>query len=188
MEYKLIARTIAYKVSKYIGVVAIVAAGLACGVALHAAVERKEDIASAFKMTNVTAEYRNKQLDCLTRNIYWEAAGEPFEGKVAVAQVTMNRAKHPQFPNDVCGVVYEKTKIRDRVICQFSWFCERNHLVRPVHKKEFEESAVVARMVLLENFRLRSLDNAIYYHADYISPGWRKDKITKIGRHIFYRG
>ena len=72
----------------------------------------------------VSAADRAKQLDCLTRNIYWEAATEPFEGKVAVAQVTINRVASGRFAPDICGVVYQKNVIYDRVICQFSWFCD----------------------------------------------------------------
>ena len=130
---------------------------------------------------------RTKQLDCLAKNIYWEAAGEPFEGKVAVAQVTMNRLESGRFAKDVCGVVYQKNVVYDRVICQFSWFCENNHKVRPVHPALFKESEEVAKKVLLENFRLPSMKDALYYHADYVSPGWKKPKIGKIGAHIFYK-
>ena len=63
------------------------------------------------KMSAVTADVRNKQLECLARNIYFEAGGEPFEGKVAVAQVTINRANSGQFPNDICRVVYQKNVV-----------------------------------------------------------------------------
>ena len=63
----------------------------------------------AYRQGFVSAADRTKQLDCLTKNIYWEAATEPFEGKVAVAQVTMNRVDSGRFGNDVCGVVYQKT-------------------------------------------------------------------------------
>jgi spore germination cell wall hydrolase CwlJ-like protein len=48
------------------------------------------------------------------------------------------------------------------------------------------ESELVAKKVLLENFRLPGLKGALYYHADYVSPGWKLPKIDKIGRHIFY--
>jgi len=130
---------------------------------------------------------RTKQLDCLAKNIYWEAASEPFEGKVAVAQVTMNRLESGRFAKDVCGVVYQKNVVYDRVICQFSWFCENNHKVRPVHPALYKESEEVAKKVLLENFRLPSMKDALYYHADYVSPGWKKPKIGKIGAHIFYK-
>ena len=127
-----------------------------------------------------------KQLDCLTRNIYWEAANEPFEGKVAVAQVTMNRVEDGRFGKDVCGVVYQKNVIYQKLICQFSWVCETTHKVRAVHQPLWRESEEVAKKVLLENFRLPGLKEAIYYHADYVNPGWKKPKIDKIGRHIFY--
>ena len=134
----------------------------------------------------VSTTEKIKQLDCLTRNIYWEAASEPFEGKVAVAQVTMNRLESGRFASSVCGVVYQKNVIYEKVICQFSWACETTHKVRPVHPPLWKESEEVAKKVLLENFRLPGLKEAIYYHADYVNPGWKKPKIDKIGRHIFY--
>ena len=134
----------------------------------------------------VTASEKIKQLDCLTRNIYWEAASEPFEGKVAVAQVTMNRVQDGRFGDGVCGVVYQKNIIYEKLICQFSWVCETTHKVRPVYQPLWKESELVAKKVLLENFRLPGLNGALFYHADYVSPGWKLPKIDKIGRHIFY--
>jgi len=134
----------------------------------------------------VTAAERTKQLECLTRNIYWEAASEPFEGKVGVAQVTMNRVESGKFPSSVCGVVYQKNVIYEKVICQFSWYCEGNVKVKAVNQPMWRESEEVAKKVLLEGFRLPSLKNALYYHADYVNPGWNKPKIEKVGRHIFY--
>jgi spore germination cell wall hydrolase CwlJ-like protein len=134
----------------------------------------------------VTANDKIKQLDCLTKNIYWEAALEPFEGKVGVAQVTMNRVASGKFADTVCGVVYQKNIIYQKVICQFSWYCETSGQIRPVQKEKWKESEEVAKKVLLENFRLPSLKNALYYHADYVNPNWNKPKIDKIGRHIFY--
>jgi len=134
----------------------------------------------------VTATEKIRQLDCLTRNIYWEAASEPFEGKVAVAQVTMNRLASGRFGDSVCGVIYQKNIFYERVICQFSWVCETTHKTRPVYPPLWAESELVAKKVMLENFRLPGLKEALYYHADYVSPGWKKPKIDKIGRHIFY--
>ena len=134
----------------------------------------------------ITAEQRTKELDCLTRNIYWEAASEPFEGKVGVAQVTLNRVESGKFASTVCGVVYQKNVFYEKVVCQFSWFCETNHKIRPIHKPLWKESEEVAKKVLLEGFRLPSLENALFYHADYVSPGWKLPRIEKIGRHIFY--
>jgi len=134
----------------------------------------------------VTAAEKTRQLECLTRNIYWEAASEPFEGKVAVAQVTLNRMQSGKFADSVCGVVYQKNVFYERVVCQFSWYCEGNHKVKAIHKPMWLESEEVAKKVLLEGFRLPSLQKAMYYHADYVNPGWQLPKIEKIGRHIFY--
>jgi len=135
----------------------------------------------------VSAAERLRQLNCLTQNIYWEAASEPFEGKVAVAQVTLNRVESGRFAPTVCGVVYQKNVFYERVVCQFSWFCESTHRTRPVHRPMWQESELVAKKVLLENFRLPGLNDALFYHATYISPGWKREKIKTIGQHTFYR-
>ena len=134
----------------------------------------------------VTAQEKIRQLECLTRNIYWEAASEPFEGKVAVAQVTLNRMQSGKFPDSVCGVVYQKNVFYEKVVCQFSWYCEGNQKMKPIHKPLWRESEEVAKKVLLEGFRLPSLKHALFYHADYVTPGWQLPKIDQIGRHIFY--
>lgn len=134
----------------------------------------------------VSAAQRTKELECLTRNIYWEAASEPFEGKVGVAQVTLNRVASGKFADSVCGVVYQKNIFYEKVVCQFSWYCEGNQKMKAVHGPLWRESEEVAKKVLLEGFRLPSLEKAMYYHADYVSPGWKLPKIEKVGRHIFY--
>ena len=134
-----------------------------------------------------SARYIEKELTCLAKNIYWEAASEPFEGKVAVAQVTINRLQSGKFADSVCGVVYQKTTFNSKTVCQFSWFCENNYLVKTVYKPLYKESEEVAKMVLLEGFRLPTIKEALYYHADYVNPRWNKPRITQIGRHIFYK-
>jgi spore germination cell wall hydrolase CwlJ-like protein len=138
------------------------------------------------KVKVVTSNDRERQLRCLTQNIYWEAASEPFEGKVAVAQVTINRANSGNFPGDICGVVYQKNVVYEKVVCQFSWYCDGTHRVKPIYQPLYNESAEVAKKVLLENFRLPSLKHAMYYHADYVKPAWGKTPIAKIGHHVFY--
>jgi spore germination cell wall hydrolase CwlJ-like protein len=136
----------------------------------------------------ITIKDRERQLDCLAKNIYHEAASEPFEGKVAVAQVTMNRVESGKYPSDVCGVVYQKNVFMERVVCQFSWYCQNGGKM-PIRSNEmYQESMAVAKKVLLEDFRLDILKDAMFYHADYVNPNWKKEKIGKIGRHIFYRG
>ena len=136
----------------------------------------------------MTAAEVEKSLDCLAMNVYREAGHEPFEGKVAVAQVTLNRVNSNKFPKDVCAVVYQKTRFTERVICQFSWYCDSKHRNRPVNDEAYEESYRVAKMVFLEDFRLESIKDALYYHADYVDPNWKLKRITKIGTHIFYEG
>ena len=134
----------------------------------------------------VTAEVRNKQLECLAKNIYYEAGGEPFEGKVAVAQVTINRAESGKFTKDICQVVYQKNVVYERVLCQFSWYCENPSAKKPMNGPVYTESMEVAKKVLLEGFRLPSIKHALYFHGDYINPKWGKQPVAKIGRHIFY--
>jgi len=129
---------------------------------------------------------RTRQLECLTRNIYWESATEPFEGKVAVAQVTINRVASGKFAADICGVVYQKNVVYDKVICQFSWNCDGSSKIRPIYPAQWKEAEDVAKKVLLEGFRLPSLKTALYFHADYVTPQWGKPQVAKVGRHIFY--
>jgi spore germination cell wall hydrolase CwlJ-like protein len=130
-----------------------------------------------------------RELECLAINIYKEAGYEPVNGRIAVAQVTLNRVEHREFPNTVCGVVYEKTRNRHTgklTVCQFSWYCDPVHRNRPVHQLTYEESYEIAKKVLIDGVRLPRLENAIFYHADYINPNWPYPRITKIGQHIFY--
>ena len=124
----------------------------------------------------------NKQLACLTKNIYYESASESYEGKLAVAQVTINRANDPKFPSTICGVVYQRTL----GTCQFSWTCLKNLAIQ--NKYAWEESEIVARKALTEPVLhdIIARSNAQYYHAIYVNPGWKGKVVTKIGNHVFY--
>jgi spore germination cell wall hydrolase CwlJ-like protein len=138
--------------------------------------------------SQITLAVRERQLACLAKNIYHEAGSEPFEGKVAVAQVTLNRTESGQFPDDICKTIYQKNVIYTKVICQFSWACDRDiTAIKVINNANYKESMEVAKKVLLEDFRLPALKEALYYHADYINPGWRKQQIAHIGHHIFYK-
>jgi spore germination cell wall hydrolase CwlJ-like protein len=154
----------------------------------HAKMEKLREGQMLSSPDIVTIKTRERQLECLAMNIYREAGHENFEGKVAVAQVTMNRASHPSFPKDVCGVVFQKSVVMDRVICQFSWYCDSAHKARPVNQSAYNESMSVAKKVLLEGFRLDVMKEALYYHANYVNPKWNLEKIGSIGNHIFYKG
>ena len=148
-------------------------------------IERLKD--ARMGVSPITAEMRQRQLDCLARNIYHEAGYEPFEGKVAVAQVTINRVESGLFPSDICKVVYQKNIVYEKVLCQFSWYCEQAGIKKPMNGPVYTESMEVAKKVLLEGFRLPSVKEALYFHGDYINPGWKREKVAKIGRHIFYK-
>lgn len=169
-----------------IGLALILAATMVTSITTNKIDSLREQIAQQ-NTGMVPMSDKMKQLDCLTKNIYWEAASEPFEGKVAVAQVTMNRVQEGKFGNGVCGVVYQKNIFYEKVVCQFSWACENTHRIKPVSPRLYAESQEVAKKVLFENFRLPGLTSALYYHATYVNPGWRKQKITQIGQHVFYK-
>lgn len=139
-------------------------------------------------MTNkMSLDQRERQLECLARNIYFEAANEHFEGKVAVAQVTLNRAESGMFPSDICKVIYQKNIFYEKVICQFSWYCDNAAKKQVMNTNVYNECMAVAKKVLLEGFRLDGLTEAMYYHANYVNPKWKKEKIITIGNHIFYK-
>jgi spore germination cell wall hydrolase CwlJ-like protein len=147
----------------------------------------KLDRYESMESSQITTAMRERQLTCLATNIYYEAGNQPFEGKVAVAQVTINRTESGQYPADICKTIYQKNIVYEKVLCQFSWVCDRAVIARPVNRANFKESEEVAKKVLLEGFRLPSLKDAMYFHGDYINPGWKREKITKIGNHIFYK-
>jgi spore germination cell wall hydrolase CwlJ-like protein len=88
----------------------------------------------------------------------------------------MNRVANGKFGEDVCGVVYQKNVIMEKVVCQFSWACDSVHKNRPINKEAYNESYAVAKKVLLENFRLDVLKDALYYHATYVNPRWSLEK------------
>ncbi len=124
-----------------------------------------------------------REVECLARNIYFEAGGEPRAGKIAVAEVTMNRVKSRQFPRTVCGVVHQKV----RGTCQFSWVCEgKKHVYR--NSDAWHESIKIAENILISKHHYGIIGSAKYFHATYVEPEWAESKrvIKKIGQHIFY--
>lgn len=123
-------------------------------------------------------------LKCMTQAIYYEAAREPLAGKRAVAQVVLNRLKHPAYPDSVCGVVYEGS---NAPVCQFSFTCDGSLLRQPM-TSFWAESRKVAQAAL-SGFVEPSVGLATHYHADYVLPRWAFTlaKVEQLGRHIFYR-
>ena len=123
-----------------------------------------------------------RDVDCLAKNIYFEAGSETRVGKIAVAEVTMNRVKSRQFPRTVCGVVYQKTK----GTCQFSWVCQENKTIRS--RSAWRESLQIAENILISNRKYGIIGTAKYFHADYVEPSWASKKVLvkQIGNHLFY--
>lgn len=132
-----------------------------------------------------------KQIDCLADNIFFESAHEPYEGKLAVALVTMNRVSSGKYPNDICSVVYEKGIIQQKVVCQFSWVCDSKFTSRRLtirHTSLYNEIRRLSVYVYLNYENMEDVTKgALFYHADYVNPGWKFVRIKQIGRHIFYR-
>jgi spore germination cell wall hydrolase CwlJ-like protein len=138
----------------------------------------------------VSADYK-KQGECLAKNIYYEAGHESYEGKLAVAQVTMNRVNSGgRFPSDICAVVYQRTTGPQlQTVCQFSWTCMVKELVHLHDRYAWEESQNIAKRALTQAVLHDTIaeTNALFYHAVYVNPGWNKNKVVrKIGNHIFY--
>jgi spore germination cell wall hydrolase CwlJ-like protein len=140
---------------------------------------------------NNLTEDTKKEIECLAENIYFEAAYEPDQGKVAVAFVTLNRVKSKHFGNDICGVVKQKTGD----VCQFSWYCEERPKAMS-HGKVLTNSNNslyndIRNIAIYVYANYEKLDDptkgALFYHADYVRPGWKNmEKTAVIGRHIFY--
>jgi spore germination cell wall hydrolase CwlJ-like protein len=161
---------------------------LAALTVIYTAPTLSAEFINATTSKQVSAEF-NKQVECLAKNIYYESGSEPYEGKLAVAQVTLNRVNSGKFPSDICSVVYQKTVDQNlKTVCQFSWTCMVKELV---HKDKYvwEESVNIAKRALTEPVLHDTIaeSNALYFHAAYIKPGWNKTKVVKqIGNHIFY--
>lgn len=122
---------------------------------------------------------------CLAQAIYYEAAREPLKGQEAVAQVVLNRLRHPAYPKSVCGVVYEGSARATG--CQFTFTCDGSLRYRP-------EPALWARAVSVARRALgggvnKDVGSATHYHANYVAPYWAPSlvKMTQVGAHIFYR-
>ena len=127
---------------------------------------------------------QRRALLCLTQAVYYEAGHEPMAGRRAVAQVVLNRMRHPAFPKSVCGVVYQRNSTP---VCQFTFVCDGS-LYRQPAAAAWDQAEKIARAALA-GYVERSVGSATHYHADYVAPAWAPmlTKISKLGAHIFYR-
>lgn len=120
---------------------------------------------------------KQADIDCLAKNIYHEARGEPIEGQIAVAQVTINRVKSGEFQPSICSAVYAEK--------QFSWTQDKTKKIKD--RKAWEASVHIATAVLTNSIRLPDF-RALYFHTRQIKPRWSRAKrvVASIGNHIFY--
>jgi len=123
-------------------------------------------------------DFHATSLQCLARNVYYEARGESMAGQYAVAEVTMNRKGSLGYPKTICGVVYQKDA--------FSW-TGMNSLDAPAGQP-WERALKVAQDVYYGR-RPAELHGVTHYHATTVRPEWSKERerVARIGRHVFYR-
>jgi spore germination cell wall hydrolase CwlJ-like protein len=133
-----------------------------------------------------------EELQCLAVAIYFEARGEPEKGQLAVGRVIVNRAQSGDYPDTVCGVVYQGAERKNA--CQFSFACDGiPDVVKD--KRLFAEIKTRAVAILACNLacgevleRRGSLWASTHYHASFVNPYWAKDlkRTGRVGQHIFY--
>jgi spore germination cell wall hydrolase CwlJ-like protein len=124
--------------------------------------------------------------DCLAQAVYYEARSQSEDGQRAVAQVVLNRVRHPAWPKSVCGVVYQ-AGARAGGGCQFTFTCDGSLAVRPSGAAWSQAQRIAAEALAGRAFAPIGLST--FYHADYVFPAWAPQlvKTAQIGAHIFYR-
>jgi|TARA_Y100000310_G_scaffold329499_1_gene399484 spore germination cell wall hydrolase CwlJ-like protein len=133
--------------------------------------------------------YSVKDVNCLAKNIYFEARDQKPKGQIAVALVTINRVKSKRFPNSICKVVEQANRKNGKLVlhkCHFSWFCDGKSDT-PRDKLSWDISLLIARAMLRNPMR-DFLHGATHYHRIDVDPYWNKKmlKFSTIGDHIFY--
>jgi exopolysaccharide biosynthesis WecB/TagA/CpsF family protein len=145
----------------------------------------RPDAPAARFVLKTDAADRDRAINCLTQAVYYEAASEGVNGGRAVAQVILNRLRHPGYPSTVCGVVYEGAERASG--CQFTFVCDGSLRRTPVEALWTRSRKIAAEALAGKVFA--PVGHATHYHADYVLPYWADmlDKSVQIGRHIFYR-
>jgi spore germination cell wall hydrolase CwlJ-like protein len=152
-----------------------------------------EDRAFGFKVAKAQQQKAigiERQLACLARNVFYEAGGEPMVGQIAVAQVTVNRARSGLFPKDLCAVVTQSVVVGgDTRVCQFSWYCDEQFNKKKIISKN-DPSYIAAKKVLIEGERVAKIDKDVFFfrrHDVHMHPSWPNKTIAQIGNHVFYK-
>ena len=141
--------------------------------------------AQPFSLSTASAAGRANALECLTSAIYYEAGQESTDGQRAVAQVVLNRVRHPAFPSSVCGVVYQGSTRQTG--CQFTFTCDGS-MTRGPMRDTWDRARKVAQEALAGAV-YAPVGNATHYHANYVFPYWAPTlaKTAVVGAHLFYR-
>ncbi len=128
---------------------------------------------------------RTQALQCLASAVYYEAGSQDVDGERAVAQVVLNRVRHPAFPASVCGVIYEGSTRPTG--CQFTFTCDGS-LYRQPDREGWNRAYRVAEAAL-SGYVYGPVGYSTHYHADYVVPYWASTlaKNAVVGAHIFYR-
>ena len=135
-------------------------------------------------LATLVAEYRgadagSRELECLATGVYFEAKSESLAGQLAVGHVIANRAKSGgRFPPSYCGVLFQRG--------QFSFV--HGHSLPSVRRSTNQwQTAVAIAKIVDQDLKGSAVGNALFFHARYVSPGWRLKRVAAIGNHIFYR-
>ena len=121
----------------------------------------------------------SRELDCLATGIYFESKGEPLAGQLAVGKVIANRTQSGgRFPGTYCGVLFQRG--------QFS-FVHGGRLPGVSHSNRQWQTAVAVAKIVDQGLQKSVAGNALFFHARYVSPGWRLKRVASIGNHVFYR-
>jgi spore germination cell wall hydrolase CwlJ-like protein len=140
--------------------------------------------APPFRVAAQTRAEQRASLSCLAEAIYYEARSEPEEGQRAVAQIVLNRVMQKDYPDSVCGVVFQRTG--EEGTCQFSFVCDGSRRRLPDERGWAAASRYAAEA--LGGYVYRPVRASTFYHAHYVRPAWAAalEPIGRIGAHIFY--
>lgn len=147
---------------------------------------RPDEPAAKFQAEKAREVDLGRAIGCLAQAIYYEAGGEGPDGERAVAQVVLNRVRHPGYPSSVCGTVYQGSERTTG--CQFTFTCDGS-LRRIPAGALWTRAQRIAREAIVGGKVFGPVGHATHYHADYVLPYWADslDKQVQLGRHIFYR-
>jgi len=160
---------------------------LLSGIAPAAAAQQTPAQVPVASTATAPAATLDAETKCLALSVYWEGKTETHEGQLAVAHTVLNRTRHLDFPNTICGVVAQKSGGR-KSVCQFSWWCDGKR-DEPQDDENWQDAVDVARATMQAE-AADPTGGALYFHSSRIKPpAWavKRKRLARIGDHIFYR-